>query len=187
MNNVSIIAAILIGGCLIFACGCQDTSDKEMRTAVTSGDRPGYVTYSLEFGREEWSCFGWADKENARQMDTRTVFRICSMTKSFVGALAAVLADRGAIDLDDPISRSFPEFTEEKKYITLRQCLSMTAGFAEMSPTMLKMEYFRFSTSDKMRICWMAISLSFLRRCGCGTPSFIMTALIFSMLEMQIS
>ena len=139
MNNVSIIAAILIGGCLIFACGCQDTSDKEMRTAVTSGDCPGYVTYSLEFGREEWSCFGWADKENARQMDTRTVFRICSMTKSFVGALAAVLADRGAIDLDDPISRTFPEFTEEKKYITLRQCLSMTAGFAEMSPTMLKM------------------------------------------------
>lgn len=138
MNNVSIIAAMLIGGCLIFAGGCQDTSDEEMRKAVTSGDCPGYVAYSLEFGREEWSCFGWADKENACQMDTHTVFRICSMTKSFVGALAAVLADRGAIDLDDPISRTFPEFTGEKKDITLRQCLSMTAGFAEMSPMMLK-------------------------------------------------
>lgn len=138
MNNVSIIAAILIGGCLIFAGGCQDTGDEEMHKAVTSGDCPGYVAYSLESGREEWSCFGWADVENARQMDTHTVFRICSMTKSFVGALAAVLADRGVIDLDDPISLTFPEFTGEKEDITLRQCLSMTAGFAEMSPSMKK-------------------------------------------------
>lgn len=138
MDNTGIIATTLIGGCLIFAGGCQDASDAELRKAVTSGDCPGYVSYSLEFGREEWSCFGWADVESERQMDTRTVFRICSMTKSFVGALAAVLADCGAIDLDDPISRTFPEFTGEKKDITLRQCLSMTAGFAEMSPIMLK-------------------------------------------------
>ena len=47
--------------------------------------------------------------------------------------------------------------------------------------------YFLLSTSDKMRICWMAISLSFFKRCGWGTLSFIMTAFIFSMLEMQIS
>ena len=70
-------------------------------------------------------------------MDDRTVFRICSMTKSFVGALAAVLSDRGEINLDDPISLTFPEFTREKSAITLRQCLSMSAGFAEMSPKML--------------------------------------------------
>lgn len=137
MNNVRIVAVMLIGGCLAFADGCRENRCDELHKAVRSGDCPGYVTYSLEFGREEWSCFGWADIEASRQMDTRTVFRICSMTKSFVGALAAVLADRGVIDLDDPISLTFPEFTGEKKDITLRQCLSMTAGFAEMSPTML--------------------------------------------------
>lgn len=137
MDNTGIIATTLIGGCLIFAGGCQDASDAELRKAVTSGDCPGYVSYSLEFGREEWSCFGWADVEEARQMDTHTVFRICSMTKSFVGALAAILADRGEIELDDRISHTFPEFADEKKDITLRQCLSMTAGFPEMSPTML--------------------------------------------------
>ena len=136
MNTPSIIAATLIGVCLIFAIGCQEAHDEELREVVRSGDCPGYVTYSLEFGREEWSCFGWADVEASRQMDIDTVFRICSMTKSFVGALAAVLADRGTIDLDDPISRTFPEFRNEKKDITLRQCLSMTAGFAEMSPSM---------------------------------------------------
>lgn len=138
MNNVGMVATTLIGCCLVFAGGCKDAGDDELQNAVMSGDCPGYVTYYLEFGREEWSCFGWADAEESRQMDTRTVFRICSITKSFVGALAAILADRGAIDLDDPISRTFPEFSGDKKDITLRQCLSMTAGFAEMSPTMLE-------------------------------------------------
>lgn len=136
MNNARIVAVILIGGCLVFTDGCRENHDEELCKAVRSGNCPGYVTYSLEFGREEWSCFGWADVEASRQMDTRTVFRICSMTKSFVGALAAVLSDCGKIDLDVPISRTFPEFTGEKQDITLRQCLSMTAGFAEMSPSM---------------------------------------------------
>ena len=88
--------------------------------------------------------------------------------------------------------------------------------------TRLYIHYFRYfllSTSERIRICWMAISLSFFKRCGCGTRGslrtlrsaralarharcaatlrdakrfcgafpLIMTAFIFSMLEMQIS
>jgi len=119
----------------LFLSGCDD-EDEELRELVVSGACPGYVTFLFEPGREEWKCFGWADRETGRQIDEQTVFRVCSMTKSFVGALAAVLADRGDLDLDDRISRTFPEFSGEKSAITLRQCLSMTAGFAEMSPTM---------------------------------------------------
>ena len=139
MRRIDRIVAVLLGGCCLLACGCQGErrSDDALREAVKSGNCPGYVAYSLELGREEWSCLGWADAESERQMAVNTVFRICSMTKSFVGALAAVLADRGEIDLDTSISQTFPEYTGEKSDITLRQCLSMTAGFAEMSPTML--------------------------------------------------
>ena len=42
-------------------------------------------------------------------------------------------------------------------------------------------------TSSRIRICWMAISLSFRNRADCGMPSLIMTALMFSMFERQIS
>ena len=138
-RKIERIIVVLLGGCLLLAFGCQGErrSDDALREAVKSGNCPGYVAYSLELGREEWSCMGWADAESNRQMEIDSVFRICSMTKSFVGALAAVLADRGEIDLDTPISQTFPEYTGEKSDITLRQCLSMTAGFAEMSPTML--------------------------------------------------
>ena len=51
-------------------------------------------------------------------------------------------------------------------------------------------DYFRYffpSTSERMRICWMVISFGFFKRCGWRTSSLIMTALMFSMLEMQIS
>jgi len=135
----AITAGAIAVGSVYFAAGLfRDDKETEMRKAVASGACPGYVTYLLEAGCEEWSCVGWADVERRRQMDAHTVFRICSMTKSFVGALAAVLADRGDIALDEPVSRHFPEFTGEKAGITLRQCLSMSAGFEEMSPTMLE-------------------------------------------------
>ena len=81
------------------------------------------------------------------------------------------------------------------------------------------LRYFRLSTLERMRICWMAIPLNFFRRGGwgmrgslqplrcaralarlarrvaslrnalrfCGAFSLIMTALMFSMLEMQMS
>ena len=45
----------------------------------------------------------------------------------------------------------------------------------------------RLSTCDRTRIWWMAISLSRFNRCGCEIPSLIITALMFSMLEMQMS
>ena len=142
-NGVACLCAgILPAVCGMF-CGCMEERDwryydDELRRMVTSGDCPGYVMCTFEIGREEWSCFGWADMDASRAMSPDTVFSICSMTKSFVGALAAVLADRKAIDLDEPVSRTFPAFTDDKADITLRQCLSMTAGFVEMSPVMKK-------------------------------------------------
>ena len=137
-NMANRVIIMLLGGCLAFVCGCQDGDayDEDLRETVMSGDCPGYVMYTFELGHEDWSCFGWADVETSRPMEVKTVFRICSMTKSFVGALAAVLSDSGEIDLDDQISHTFPEFSGEKSSITLRQCLTMTAGFPELSPSM---------------------------------------------------
>lgn len=138
LGNSCCIVVALLCACLAFTCGCQEDIDYEdyLRASVMSGDCPGYVAYTFELGHEDWSCFGWADVESSRPMEVKTVFRICSMTKSFVGALAAVLSDSGKIDLDEQISHTFPEFSGEKSSITLRQCLSMTAGFPALSPSM---------------------------------------------------
>ena len=46
--------------------------------------------------------FGWADVENARKVTPDTVFYIASSTKAFTGTAAALLDERGELDLDTP-------------------------------------------------------------------------------------
>jgi CubicO group peptidase (beta-lactamase class C family) len=54
---------------------------------------------------------------------------IASATKWPTSVLAAMLADRGLVGLDDPVGMYIPEFnTPEYAGITVRRCLSHTAG-----------------------------------------------------------
>jgi CubicO group peptidase (beta-lactamase class C family) len=73
-------------------------------------------------------------------VDTATVFRIASMTKSFTAAAILQLRDAGALALDDPASRYVPELaslrppTSDAPAITIRHLLSHSAGFPEDNP-----------------------------------------------------
>ena len=77
--------------------------------------------------------------ENA-PVDTSTVFRIASMTKSFTALAILQLRDAGKLSLDDPAERYVPELkslrypTSDAPKITIRHLLSHAAGFPEDNP-----------------------------------------------------
>lgn len=67
-------------------------------------------------------------------------FRIASMTKSFTALAVLKLRDAGKLALQDPVEKYIPEFkrvarlTNDAPPITLRQLMTMTAGFPEDNP-----------------------------------------------------
>lgn len=69
-----------------------------------------------------------------------TVFRIASMTKSFVAATVLSLRDAGALRLDDPVADHVPELaglalpTRDSRPPTVRDLLTMSAGWATDDP-----------------------------------------------------
>ncbi len=73
-------------------------------------------------------------------VDTSTVFRIASMTKSFTALSILKLRDEGKLSLDDPAERYIPELagltypTRDAPKITIRHLLSHSAGFPEDNP-----------------------------------------------------
>lgn len=73
-----------------------------------------------------------------------TPFYIASSTKSFTALTAALLAARGAIDLDAPVTRYAPEFTLpaplDASRVTLRRLLSHRGGF-ESGPLSFRTAY----------------------------------------------
>ncbi len=73
-------------------------------------------------------------------VDTSTVFRIASMSKSFAAAAVLQLRDEGKLSLDAPAEQYVPELkslrypTKDSRRITVRDLLSHSAGFPEDNP-----------------------------------------------------
>ena len=83
---------------------------------------------------------GVRNVETGAKVDTNSVFRIASMTKSFTALSVLKLRDEGKLSLDDPAERYVPELkalkypTTDSPRITVRHLLSHSAGFPEDNP-----------------------------------------------------
>jgi CubicO group peptidase (beta-lactamase class C family) len=78
---------------------------------------------------------GLADRQERRDMMLESIFRFSSLTKPMVSAAALALIERGALGLDDPVTRWLPEFRPHlqdgrQPLITIRHLLTHTAGLS---------------------------------------------------------
>lgn len=130
--------------------GIQETVMKQrvdsiVEAAIGADLIPGAVVQIEKDGKVVYSkAYGWAQKydfehrlvQPAPRADTATLYDLASLTK-VVGTTTSlmVLADRGLIRVDDPVSKYLPGFdTGEKKLITIRHLLTHTAGLREWYP-----------------------------------------------------
>ncbi len=81
-----------------------------------------------------WKATG-EPRRDGRPVTRGSVFRIASMTKSFLAAAALELRDRGEFDLDRPIDAYVPgvrfDFAGEAVPVTVRQLLTNRSGLPE--------------------------------------------------------
>ena len=79
-------------------------------------------------------AFGMSDRESATPATSRSVMQIASLTKQFTAAAVLLLAERGALTLDDRIEKFVPELNPRGATITLRHLLTHTAGVGAPPP-----------------------------------------------------
>jgi CubicO group peptidase (beta-lactamase class C family) len=80
---------------------------------------------------------GWADSQRTRPWGRDTIVCMMSVGKAVSALAIHMLADRGAIDVDEPIARYWPEFAQNGKgEIPVRWGLSHLAGIpvADQAP-----------------------------------------------------
>ena len=72
---------------------------------------------------------GTADAESGRPWDESTAAVVFSGTKGLVAVCMLILAERGLVELDEPVARYWPEFAAAgKEGVLVRHVLSHTAG-----------------------------------------------------------
>jgi len=83
--------------------------------------------------------FGYRDTEKELPIDENTIFGLASVTKSFVALSVMQLCEKGLLDLDDPVSKYIPEFTNKnQETVKIRHFLSHSAGFFPVHRTVIK-------------------------------------------------
>ena len=76
-------------------------------------------------------CFGAAERASNRPVDRETRFNIGSTSKMFAAVAILMLADEGALSLDDPVVKFIPEFVmSDGRYreITVRMLFNHSSG-----------------------------------------------------------
>lgn len=83
--------------------------------------------------------FGYRDVANQIPLNEDTIFGMASVTKSFVALSVMQLCEKGLMDLDDPVSKYIPEFTNKnQKTVRVRHFLNHSAGFYPTKRTQIK-------------------------------------------------
>lgn len=122
--------------------------DATLKSFIDSGRIAGVSALIFEKNSEVYyNAFGYADREAKIPMDRNTITTIYSMTKPVTGVALMTLYEKGAFQLDDPLSKYAPEFADMKVFkgvdasgkmivepakrpITIRDITRHTAGFA---------------------------------------------------------
>src|SRR5579863_2867407 len=72
-------------------------------------------------------AYGLADLEWQTPLRPDCVFRIASLTKPFVATAAMMLAERGALSLDDPLERHLRWWPDRGRRVTIGRLLNHTS------------------------------------------------------------
>ncbi|MEI2431705.1 serine hydrolase domain-containing protein [Lysobacter yananisis] len=120
--------------------GADDAARAEQVDALLADYRgrvPGASVLVLRDGRPVLRRgYGMAVLEDGVAAAPRTNYRLASVSKQFTAAAVLLLAQDGALDLDDPIKRWLPSLPKACDAITIRQILSHQSGLIDYEDVM---------------------------------------------------
>jgi beta-lactamase class C len=92
---------------------------------------PGGALSIVKVGEDDFvRGIGRTKIDNGRKVDKHTRFRLASVSKTFAGSLTSKLAAQGEFNIDDPLSKFIPEFsnTVYKDDLKIYHILSHSSG-----------------------------------------------------------
>ena len=91
----------------------KERIDAALQSFISDSLVVGASALIFEKGEEVYfNAFGQADREAGVPMDRNTIATIYSMTKPISGTTLMTLYEKGAFQLEDPLSKYAPEFAD---------------------------------------------------------------------------
>ena len=105
----------------------------QLMVAYRGNDVPGGVVAVVQGGELRFAkAYGMANLTHGIPFTVETVSNIGSVSKQFTAFAITLLAERGALSLDDDIREHIPELPAFDELVTLRNLLNHTGGYREL-------------------------------------------------------
>ena len=116
--------------------------DSVMEESITQNRIPGGIVMIAKDGRiVHFKAYGKMELSSKRPMETDTIMRFYSMTKSIATAAALMLHEEGKLNVNDPVSMYIPELKNAmvangentkpaKREMTIADLMRHTAGYS---------------------------------------------------------
>lgn len=151
MKKTIAILVCLFSPIYFIACDCPEKPfpveteteiDRMIQTYIKENDVPG-VEVGIWIPKEGsyHKAFGSADISENKQRQSGDRFRIASITKTFTGLRILQLHDKKRLDIEDRISKYFPDFPKADT-ITIRNLLNMNSGITDFADGEFLREWF---------------------------------------------
>lgn len=133
-----VLIALLLGLATARVGSAQNTAvvDSLARAFKADANPPGLVVGVANASVTRVLRYGVASLDDSTRLRADTRFEIGSVTKSFTGLLLAVMAERGAVSLSDPIGRHLPDSVDapvvDGQPIELQHLATHTSGLPRL-------------------------------------------------------
>jgi CubicO group peptidase (beta-lactamase class C family) len=111
----------------------KETLHETIRASMERHAVPGVAVGIYDGGQELTEGFGVTSVENPLPVDSDTLFQIGSITKTVTATAIVVLAERGMLDLDEPVRTYLPELCladeEVARKVTTAHLLTHVGGW----------------------------------------------------------
>jgi CubicO group peptidase (beta-lactamase class C family) len=97
------------------------------------GQTPGVAALVIQDGQiVHHKGYGLARLYTKEPIGPDTAFDLASMSKPFTAMAVMILAERGKLSYDDPLSKFFPDFPAYAQKVTIRNLLTHTSGLVDV-------------------------------------------------------
>jgi CubicO group peptidase (beta-lactamase class C family) len=124
-------AGVFFGGSAYADMNSEAAEVDALFEAFTAGVQPGVAVSVTQDGDTLFEgTYGYADLDKRAPVERNTAFRLASVSKQFAAMAVMMLAEDGALSVDDPIGRYVPELAGYKD-IKIRHLLLHTSGLPD--------------------------------------------------------
>jgi CubicO group peptidase (beta-lactamase class C family) len=145
-----LLAGSVLIAALTVAPAAGDQVDDYIRAQLRARNIPGVSVAVVKDGRiVKAAGYGIANIELQAPASAQTVYELGSISKQFAADAVLLLAEDGALSLDDRLSKYIPGTPAAWSSITIRHVLSHTAGFADFDTGNIGFSYRREYTPQE--------------------------------------